>query len=257
VEDEAGPAGPLCLPPNHPLGRGQYTPKGVNVDAVSPATRLTRPISVALVDDYDVVVMGVANILDAYRDQVVVAELDTNRAVSDVVDIVLYDSFAQPESDHDEISVLVNNPNARRVVVYTWNFAPDLVDSALRQGVRGYLSKALPARELVTALCAVHAGEIVVSDTPVRSRAGNGLDWPGRGEGLSDRESEVLALITQGLSNADVARLTYLSANTVKSYIRSIYRKIGVASRTQAVLWGIRHGFAPDRHRIDHWRGGP
>ena len=218
---------------------------------------LTRPVSVALVDDYDVVVMGVANILSQYREQVVVAELDANTPVDEVVDIVLYDSFAQPESDHDEISVLVRNPNARRVVVYTWNFASDLVDSALKQGVSGYLSKALPARELVAALCAIHAGEVVVSDPPGRSRPITGLDWPGRTEGLSDRESEVLALITQGLSNADVARLTYLSPNTVKSYIRSIYRKIGVASRTQAVLWGISNGFAPDRHRIDHWRGGP
>jgi len=223
----------------------------------SPSSTLTRPFTVALVDDYDVVVMGVANILDQYREQVVIAELDTNRPVSDVVDIVLYDSFAQPESDHEEIGVLVGNPRAHRVVVYTWNFDPDLIDSALRQGVRGYLSKALPARELVAALAAVHAGEVVVSPTPGRTRSVNGLDWPGRGEGLSDRESEVLALITQGLSNADVARLTYLSPNTVKSYIRSIYRKIGVASRTQAVLWGIRNGFAPDRHRIDHWRGGP
>ena len=217
----------------------------------------TRPLTVALVDDYDVVVMGVANILDQYRDQVVVAELDANRPVDQAVDIVLYDSFAQPESDHEEIRVLIENPNARRVVVYTWNFASDLVDSALQQGVSGYLSKALPARDLVTALCAVHAGETVVSETPGRSRPITGLDWPGRSEGLSDRESEVLALITQGLSNADVARLTYLSPNTVKSYIRSIYRKIGVTSRTQAVLWGVRNGFSPDRHRIDHWRGGP
>jgi DNA-binding NarL/FixJ family response regulator len=224
---------------------------------VPPHPTLTRPVSVALVDDYDVVVMGVANILSQYREQVVVAELDANTPVSEVVDIVLYDSFAQPESDHDEISVLVRNPNARRVVVYTWNFASDLVDSALKQGVCGYLSKALPARELVAALCAIHAGDVVVSDPPGRSRPITGLDWPGRTEGLSDRESEVLALITQGLSNADVARLTYLSPNTVKSYIRSIYRKIGVASRTQAVLWGINNGFAPNRHRIDHWRGGP
>src|SRR6187549_2605720 len=113
---------------------------------------MASPITVALVDDYDVVVIGVANILEQYRDRVVIAEIDTNRDVNDVVDIVLYDSFAQPESDHDEIAVLVANPKARRVVVYTWNFAPDLVDSALRQGVRGYLSKALPARELVASL---------------------------------------------------------------------------------------------------------
>ena len=84
-----------------------------------------------------------------------------------------------------------------------------------------------------------------------------GLDWPGRSEGLTARESETLALITQGKSNAEVAANMFLSTNSVKSYIRSTYRKIGVTSRTQAVLWGIEHGFQPDRHRIDHWRGGP
>jgi hypothetical protein len=61
------------------------------------------PITVALVDDYDVVLMGVANMFDRYRDRVVVAELDATMAVDDPVDIVLYDSFAQPESDHHEI----------------------------------------------------------------------------------------------------------------------------------------------------------
>jgi hypothetical protein len=60
-----------------------------------------------LVDDYDIVVMGVAQIPEKYRERVVIAELDTNQAVSDLVDIVLYDSFAQPESDHDEIRVLI------------------------------------------------------------------------------------------------------------------------------------------------------
>jgi hypothetical integral membrane protein (TIGR02206 family) len=202
-----------------------------------------------------VVVKGVANMFDQYRDRVIVAELDSNEAVKDVVDIALYDSFAQPESDHEEIAVLVANPRARRVVVYTWNFHPDLIRSAQEQGAHGYLSKTLPARELVAALEAVHAGEKVISDVPARSAVG--LDWPGRGEGLSDRESEILALITQGKSNAEVAALTFLSPNTVKSYIRTIYRKIGAGSRTQAVLWGVKHGFTPDHHRIEHWRGGP
>jgi DNA-binding NarL/FixJ family response regulator len=216
-----------------------------------------RPITVALVDDYDVVVMGVANMFGKYRDRLVVAELDSTMAVEDAVDIVLYDSFAQPESDHDEIATLVANPRANRVVVYTWNFHSDLIASAQRHGAHGYLSKTLPARELVAALEAVHAGQTVISDPPRRARSAVGLDWPGRSEGLSDRESEILALITQGKSNADVARLTHLSPNTVKSYIRTIYRKIDVGSRTQAVLWGVAHGFTPDHHRIEHWRGGP
>src|SRR3954453_7321310 len=139
------------------------------------------PITVALVDDYDVVVKGVANMLDPYRDRIVIAELDVTMPVDDEVDIVLYDSFAQPESDHEEIAVLVDNPRAHRVVVYTWNFHPDLVESARKQGAHGYLSKALPARELVAALEAVHAGETVISDAPSRARSAVGLDWPGRG----------------------------------------------------------------------------
>ena len=215
------------------------------------------PVQVAIVDDYDVVVIGVANMLAPYRDRVVVAELDTNKPLIDDVDIALYDSFAQPETDHDEIKTLIDNPLARRVVVYTGNFHPELVSMARDLGVHGYLSKALSGRELVAALEAVHAGEIVISTPPGRSGGVNGLDWPGRSEGLSERESEVLALITQGLDNAEVSARTFLTPNTVKSYIRTLYRKIDVGSRTQAVLWGIDHGFAPDHHRIDHWRGGP
>ena len=148
------------------------------------------PITIALVDDYDVVVKIVADILKPCRNRVVIAELDSTMPVKDAVDIVLYDSFAQPESDHEEIGVLVANPQARRVVVYTWNFHPDLVESARQHGAHGYLSKTLPARELVAALEAVHAGEVVISEVEGRARLVPGLDWPGRGEGLSDREAE-------------------------------------------------------------------
>ena len=63
-----------------------------------------------------------------------VVEIDANTPLEDDVDIALYDSFAQPEADHDEIQVLVDNPHARRVVVYTWNFHPDLIDERDAQG---------------------------------------------------------------------------------------------------------------------------
>ena len=215
------------------------------------------PLRVALVDDYDVVVVGLAHLFDPYRERIVIAELDTNQPVNDEVDVVLYDSFAQPEADHDDIAVLVDNPHASHVVVYTWNFHPALIESALGKGASGYLSKTLPARDLVTAIEAIAAGELVVSDAPPRSRTPAGLDWPGRTEGLTDREAEVLALITQGKTNLQIAAVMYLSVNTIKSYIRSAYRKIGVTTRSRAMLWGIEHGFQPDHHRIDHWRGGP
>ncbi len=220
------------------------------------ARQLDRPIRLALVDDYEIVVTGLAHMFDQYRDRVVVAEIDLNKAVADDVDIALYDTFAQPEADHDDLDVLVDNPRARRVVVYTWNFQEDLVTSAINRGASGYLSKTLSAKELVDALEAINAGDTVISPPP-KQRASTGLDWPGRCEGLTDREAEVLALITQGKSNAEIAQLTFLSMNSIKSYIRSTYRKIGVSSRTQAVLWGVEHGFKPEHHRIDHWRGGP
>ena len=115
------------------------------------------PITVALVDDYDVVVMGVANMFDRYRDRVVVAELDATMAVKDPVDIVLYDSFAQPESDHHEIGILVANPCAHRVVVYTWNFHPrHRRERAAARGPTATCPRRLTARELVEALEAVH-----------------------------------------------------------------------------------------------------
>jgi DNA-binding NarL/FixJ family response regulator len=172
---------------------------------------VSAPLCVALVDDYDIVLVGLAQLLDGYRERVVVAEIDSNEPVVDRVDIVLYDSFAQPEADLGEIGVLVDHPGDHRVVVYTWNFQAELIDAAFDKGASGYLSKTLPAAQLVEALEAIHAGETVVSPAPGRARPNPGLDWPGKAEGLTSRESEVLALITQGKSNAEVAALTDLS----------------------------------------------
>ncbi|MCU1346547.1 MAG: LuxR family transcriptional regulator [Acidimicrobiia bacterium] len=219
-----------------------------------PTHPAARPITVALVDDYDVVLIGLAHMFDRYSDRIIVAEIDANTSVAEAVDIALYDTFAQPEADQGEITVLIDHPRARRAVVYTWNFHPDLIATAMSKGASGYLSKTLPAEALVEALEAIHRGELIVSPSPGRARPEVGLEWPGRAEGLTNRESEILALITQGKSNLEVASLTFLSKNSVKSYIRSTYRKIGVQSRTQAVLWGIEHGFQPDHRRIDHWR---
>ena len=96
--------------------------------------------------------------------------------------------------------------------------------------------------------------------TPDRPSSANTPSIPGRRPASIGRsiaasptaKSEILALIAQGKTNTEVAQLTCLSINTIKSYIRSTYRKIGVKSRTQAVLWGVEHGFRPDYRRIDH-----
>jgi DNA-binding NarL/FixJ family response regulator len=210
-------------------------------------------LRLAIVDDYEVVVAGVARMFDAYADRIAIIELDANQPVAHDVDIALYDTFAQPEADQNTLDVLLANPHAGKVVVYTWVFEQRVVDAALAKGVAGYLSKRLPAVELVDALERIQSGERVV-DQPSPHRSIASGDWPGREEGLSDRESEVLALIVQGRSNAEIAAMTYLSPNSIKSYIRSAYRKIGASSRTQAVLWGVQHGLMVERSRLDNWR---
>ncbi|RIK15937.1 MAG: hypothetical protein DCC50_06575 [Acidobacteria bacterium] len=71
--------------------------------------------------------------------------------------------------------------------------------------------------------------------------------WPGMDHQLSPREAEVVAFITQGLSNQDITERAYLSMNTVKTYIRSAYLKMGVTTRSQAVRWGMQHGMDDPR----------
>lgn len=206
-------------------------------------------IRLALVNDYEVVVRGLAEMLRSYTDAFDIVELDADMPVQQPVDIALYDTFAQPQGDGDRVKELLSNPRVRRLVVYSWNLQELLTTATMQRGVAGYLSKSLTAAELTSALHAVARGETVISPDPGRSGVVGG-DWPGREEGLTAREAEVLALITQGMSNADIAIRTSLSINSIKSYIRSCYRKIGAVSRSQAVLWGATHGFLPDRVRV-------
>jgi DNA-binding NarL/FixJ family response regulator len=208
-----------------------------------------RPVRVALRNDYEIVLTGFRRMLERYGARVeVVEELEQHR-VDQPVDVALYDTFAQPEPEHDVIAQMIANPENASVAVYSWNVRRESVDAALSQGARGYFAKSLPARELVEAIERVAAGEIVTSPAEGRVRVNPALDWPGRADGISDRESEMLALITQGLSNAEIAVLTHLSQNTIKTHIRSAYRRIGVTNRVEAVLWGVQNGFRPDHGR--------
>lgn len=207
-------------------------------------------IKVALVNDYEVVVRGLANMLRNYSSEVAVVELDANRRVGKQVDVALYDTFAATQGDREEILRLIANPRVARVAVYTWNFEPRLANASMAQGAGGYLSKGLSARSLVKAIQRIHAGDDVISPAPKAGAVTTGGDWPGREEGLTEREAEVLALITQGIDNATIAARMGLSPNSIKSYIRSCYRRIEVTNRSNAILWGVRHGFTPDHIRI-------
>ncbi|WP_203568793.1 response regulator transcription factor [Aestuariimicrobium ganziense] len=207
------------------------------------------PLRVALVNDYEVVVKGLRQMLLPYAERVNVVELDVaHKDINTPVDIALYDSFAHEGLSLNGVRELIRDQQVRHVVLYTWTMDSHYVDAALGAGASGVLSKAMGGAALVSALERISAGQRLVSASHPRNRdqesaepRRNG-DWPGREAGLTQREAEMVALITRGLTNADIAERTYLSPNSVKSYIRSAYKKIGVVRRSQAVAWGIGHG---------------
>ncbi|CAM3187708.1 response regulator transcription factor [Nocardioides dubius] len=211
-----------------------------------------RPPRIAVLNDYEIVVAGIARMLADHPEHVEVVELDTRRPATDDVDIVLFDTFARPgEAGEQTLSQLADSSRSK-IVVFAWNTDPELVEKALSQGAAGYLSKALSAERLVEALRAVHDGERIVETPSPRSATRPVGDWPGREAGLGARESEVLALIARGLSNQEIALALYLSVNSVKTHIRNAYRKIGAQRRSQAVRWALENGFDtdPDRTRL-------
>ncbi|MDN4172576.1 response regulator transcription factor [Nocardioides sp. SOB77] len=207
-----------------------------------------RPVRIAIVNDYELVVAGVAALLQPFADRVEVVELDSRTPVASDVDVVLYDSFGQVQGDQIDVDGLLNGTDAK-FVVFSWNVQPDLVQRSLDNGAAAYLSKAVSADQLVDVLERVRDGETVTPDETSPDEAGQFGRWPGEELGLSQREAEVLALITQGLSNEEIGQRAYIGINTVKTYIRTLYRKIGVSRRAQAVAFGIEHGFQPDRVR--------
>lgn len=212
------------------------------------------PLTLAIMNDYEVVVRGVQAMLAPFGERVSVLEVGTDDKVEQPVDITLYDTFGADDADGDGLeALLAQSPGA--VVVYGWSLEPDVVELALARGCRGYLDKSLEAEGLVAALERVRSGEVVVVPAgPGQSPVADGPAgvWPGREVGLSPREAEVVALVTRGLTNQEIAAQIYLSINSVKTYIRGAYRKMGVTRRSQAVRWGIQHGLQPVDLHVSH-----
>jgi len=208
-----------------------------------------KPLTLAVVNDHELIVRGVAAMLAPFNDAIEVVELDLDVPVTRAVDIALYDTFTRTNLGSDDLDDLCQNPHVGRVVLYTWMLTEELVASALSRGVHAALHKSLDGEALVKALLAIQEQDVEVIPLPEEPTLASN-SWPGRDLGLTARESEIIALVTSGLSNNEIAERTYLSINSVKSYIRTAYRTMGVTTRSRAVLWGIDHGMAPTRMRV-------
>ena len=222
------------------------------------------PLRLRLLNDYEVVVEGLRAMLAPFPGRVRVVETDVGTTGERDVDLTLYDTFGLTRADDAGLDRVIAEPEAGKVVVYSWNMQADVIRSALDRGCRGYLDKSVSASVLVECLEAIAAGEVLVSDTAGvvddggRSEEPRGPGdpataagfWPGQASGLTAREAEIIALITRGMTNAEIATRSYITINSLKSCIRSAYRKMGVERRSQAVRWGMEHGMVPPEEDV-------
>lgn len=210
------------------------------------------PLRLSIVNDYEIVVAGLNGMLAPYAERVQVIEVAAGTTGGRGADLVLFDSFARPVNARIRMEEIARPGTP--VVVYTWDTRPEIRQRAVAWGAAACISKTVSAAELVDVLEAVRRGSahgVLPVGTQSRRGRGTGRTWPGQLVGLTEREAEVVALIAAGHSNAEIAEMLHVSINSVKTYIRSAYRKAGVTRRSQAVLWAIDHGFGGDlvRHR--------
>jgi two-component system, NarL family, response regulator LiaR len=206
-------------------------------------TSTAAPVPVAVVNDYPVVTAGIAALLAPLAHRVRVEEFPGQVPPRGRVEVVLFDAFGHPSPELRLKEILTET--GAKVLVYSWASEPEQLDAVRRIGAAGFLSKTVDAEEIVTAVETVHAGQGLwpASTTPTDAETGAMPAWPGQAEGLTAREGEIVSLIVAGLTNQEIARSCYLSINSVKTYVRTAYRKMGVQTRAQALLWGIDHGF--------------
>ena len=216
---------------------------------------LDGPVLTTVLNGSPVVEAGLTRLLEPFPRRVVLLDPPpASLPATDVVHVALYDavSRAAPRLCLDPRVLRPLAPTARVVAVVA-DADPGLVSQARLSGASGAVLVSATGEQIVQVLERVRSGEFAFpggepSDDPGSTSAGCRC---GDSHGLSGRESEMLGLICSGLSNAEIGRRCFLGDNTVKTYIRAAYRKIGVTTRAQAVIWGLTHEFAPARVHQD------
>ncbi|MGW0883840.1 response regulator [Streptomyces sp. NPDC002671] len=197
-----------------------------------------NPVRLLLADDHPVVRAGLRAVLETEPGLVVVAEAATAedavaRAAAGGIDVVLMDlQFGKGMGGAEATAAITARPGAPRVVIVTTYDSDADTLPAIEAGATGYLLKDAPPEELAAAVRTAATGRTALAPA-VADRLMNRLRAPGTS--LTRRETEVLALVAEGLSNQAVARRLHLTEGTVKSHLARVYAKLGVDSRTAAV----------------------
>ena len=205
-------------------------------------------VRVGVISEHEVVRAGVRSMLAPYGNRMVVVDIGPAADLGEA-DVVLYDVLGLQHGNGKDLETAVK-AHPGRVLALARELQPGLTARALAIGAITSVSLGADAEELVEAVEAFAAGHLEDGSQADLDNQADQRRRRGRDVNLSPRELDVLGLIVAGRSNEDLAAELYLSINTVKSVIRSVYRKIGVTSRSQAVAWGVEHGF-PTNGTID------
>jgi two-component system, NarL family, response regulator LiaR len=210
---------------------------GTNGD--HPVSTRVRPIKVALVNDYEIILRGLHSMLAPFCDRIEVVEHETSGTPDEHADVALFDTFASRRDALERARAMIAEGKCKHVVLYTFDAAEEFLSIARDIGVSGVVLKSATGDVLATAIERVMAGERVGLDDVVRAtRSRTSKD-------LSPREQEVLALLALGRTNAEIGEQLFLSVDTVKTYVRRVFAKLGVNNRTQAAMHAAERSLTP------------
>ncbi|NMC45285.1 MAG: response regulator transcription factor [Chloroflexi bacterium] len=208
-------------------------------------------ISVMLVDDHAIVRSGIRAYLEVLPDIQITAEAESGaeavRLAEQIApDVVLMD-LKMPEMDGVEATWRVRQVSPRSQIIILTSYHEDShIFPAIKAGALSYILKNIGPEELAGAIRSAAKGEATLSPKVASRLIGEWRD--DRSEGmqdyllLTDREQEVLALIAEGMSNAEIAEKLVISEKTVKSHVSNILSKLHLADRTQAAVFAWREG---------------
>jgi two-component system NarL family response regulator len=201
---------------------------------------MKKPIRILLADDHPPLRAGLAAILNGQPDLKVVAESGSGREVmesKEAADVYILD-LRMPDGDGIQtIKELVARDPAVRVMVLTTYDNEEDIFRALEAGARGYLLKDTTSEELVAAVRQIHQGERYLPQA-VASRLADRLIRPS----LTPRELDVLRLVSRGRTNKEMASAMFISEETVKTHMKSLFQKLGVHDRAEAVSVSLQRG---------------
>ena len=209
-----------------------------------------RKARVVIVDDHKIVRRGVRSILDQDERLVVVGEANNGAHAVLLIsqlkpDLALVDIRLSGMSGIDVCRrALQLSPNTK-VLFLTAYLDSNLIHQALQAGARGYLLKDAEQMDLINRIHRALSGELVFDPRVTNSLAEYAVNHPPQEDDevlLSSRELEILRLIAQGMTNAEIADILFLSPATVKDYVRSITSKLGARNRVEAVTKAVRRG---------------